>query len=190
MAVAGALKDAWGLMNGTWGMALCRRNGLTCYSGEMNSFLVWIHVLAAMAWIGGMIFLSLVLVPEFRRAGLAGERMLLFRDIARRFRVVVWLAIAVLIGSGVILLDLRGLALTEPVSWPRPFQVKLALVACLVGLSLSHDLLLGPRQAKESPTMESGTAASFIRSLFRIVPRLALLLALAVVFAAVVFVRS
>lgn len=156
----------------------------------MTVFLAWLHVIAAVSWIGGMIFLSLVLVPEFRRAGLAGERMLLFRDIARRFRVVVWLAVPLLIGTGVILLDQRGLALTEPASWPRPFQIKLVLVVCLIGLSLSHDLLLGPRQAKESSAMESGSAASFTRSLFRFVPRLALVLALAVVFAAVVFVRS
>jgi hypothetical protein len=95
-----------------------------------------------------------------------------------------------MIGTGVILLDQRGLALTEPLSWPRPFQVKLTLVACLFGLSLSHDLLLGPRQVKETPAMVSGTEASFTRAMFTFVPRVALLLALAVVFAAVVFVRS
>ena len=156
----------------------------------MNSFLVWIHVVAAMAWIGGMIFLSLVLAPEFRRAGLAGERMRLFRDIARRFRAVVWLAMTLLIGTGVILLDQRGLALTELLSWPRPFQVKLTLVACLFGLSLSHDLSLGPRQAKEDAATERKSVGPVARSLSRLVPRVALLVALAVVFAAVVFVRS
>ena len=109
---------------------------LTCYIAEMNNLLVWIHVLAAMTWIGGMVFLSQVLVPELRRAGLVGERLLLFRGVARRFRVVVWLAMPLLIGTGVILPDQRGLALTEPFSWPRPFQIKLTLVACLIGLAL------------------------------------------------------
>ena len=156
----------------------------------MTTLLAWMHIVAAIAWIGGMVFLSLVLVPEFRRAGLVGERLLLFRGVARRFRVMVWLAMTLLIGTGVVLLDQRGLALTEPLSWPRPFQIKLTLVACLIGLSLSHDLLLGPWQAKENPAMESGVASAFTRSLSRFVPRLALVLALAVVFAAVVFVRS
>lgn len=156
----------------------------------MNSFLVWVHVMAAMVWIGGMIFLSLVLVPELRRAGLVGERLLLFRGVARRFRVVVWLAMTLLIGTGVILLDQWGLALAEPLSWPRPFQVKLTLVACLIGLSLAHDLLLGPRQVKEDAATGRKSVGPVARSLSRLVPRVALLLALAVVFAAVVFVRS
>jgi putative copper resistance protein D len=156
----------------------------------MANLLVWLHIVAAITWIGGMIFLSLILVPEFRRAGLAGERMLLLRDVARRFRRCVWLAMGVLVGTGVVLLDERGLLLTDPLSWPRAFQIKLALVACLVGLSLSHDLFLGPRQVKEDSAGHEPGAASLTRSLFRLVPRLSLLLALAVVFAAVVFVRS
>jgi uncharacterized membrane protein len=154
----------------------------------MNTFLVWIHLLAAISWIGGMMFLSLVLAPLFRRAGLSGERLLLFRDIARRYRVLVWAAMALLIGSGMILLDQRGVQFTKPQSWPGPFQVKLALVAVLMGLTLSHDLFLGPRQAKEAPGTEAVTSVTL--SLVRFIPRLALLLALGVVFAAVVFVRS
>ena len=156
----------------------------------MANLLVWLHIVAAITWIGGMIFLSLILVPEFRRAGLAGERMLLFRDIARRFRRCVWLAMAMLVGTGVVLLDGRGLVLTDPLSWPRVLQIKLALVACLVGLSLSHDLFLGPRQVKADSAGHEPSEASLTRSLFRLVPRLSLLLALGVVFAAVVFVRS
>jgi uncharacterized membrane protein len=151
--------------------------------------LVWMHIVAAVAWIGGMIFLSLVLVPEFRRAGLAGERVLLFRGVARRFRVVVWLAMTMLIGTGVFLLDQRGLALTEPLSWPRPFQMKMILVSCLIAVSLGHDLVLGPRRTQEG-THEKKPMGSLSRLLSRLVPRVALLLGLAVVFAAAVFVRS
>jgi putative copper resistance protein D len=156
----------------------------------MANVLIWLHIVAAVAWIGGMIFLSLVLVPEFRRAGLVGERLVIFRAVARRFRALVWLAMALLIGSGVILLGQRGLVFTKPSSWPGPFQVKLVLVAGLVGLTLSHDLFLGPRQATESSAMQNDAVAWFTRFLFRFIPRLALLLALAVVTAAVVFVRS
>jgi uncharacterized membrane protein len=154
----------------------------------MNTFLVWIHLLAAISWIGGMMFLSLVLAPLFRRAGLSGERLLLFRDIARRFRVLVWLDMGLLVGTGVILIGQRGLSFSGVGAWPRPLQVKLALVFCLVALSLWHDLMLGAqaRQTSEAPSAQRGSA----RWLARLIPRFALLLAVGVVFAAVVLVRS
>src|SRR5512134_1899827 len=120
----------------------------------MNTFLVWIHLLAAISWIGGMMFLSLVLAPLFRRVGLSGERLLLFRDIARRFRVLVWLDMGLLVGTGGILIDQRGLSFIGVGSWPRPLQVKLALVFCLVALSLWHDLILGA-QARQTSEVSS-----------------------------------
>jgi uncharacterized membrane protein len=55
----------------------------------MMVFLVWLHVLAAVSWIGGMIFLSLVLAPLVRNRKAAPEFMALFRSAARRFRFVV-----------------------------------------------------------------------------------------------------
>ena len=44
--------------------------------------LVWIHLLAAMVWIGGMVFLSVVLVPVLKRDGAFAQYALLFRTIA------------------------------------------------------------------------------------------------------------
>ena len=58
----------------------------------MMILLVWLHVLAAVIWIGGTIFLSVVLVPVFKREPFASQKALLVRTIARRFRVVVWSA--------------------------------------------------------------------------------------------------
>jgi len=158
----------------------------------MNTFLVWLHVLAAMSWIGGMIFLSLVVAPLFRRAGLSGERLQLFRDIARRFRVLVWVAVSLLITTGVVLIVQRGLPIGDVAAWPRPLQVKLTLVVCLVGLSLWHDLTLAARTASIPQSSATGPAPVDRRAgmLARFVPRLALLFALAVVYAAVVLVRS
>ena len=73
-------------------------------------FLVWLHVLAAVSWIGGMIFLSLVLAPLVRSRKAAPEFMALFRSGARRFRFGVWGAIAVLLSTGPMLLQQRGLS--------------------------------------------------------------------------------
>ena len=48
-------------------------------------FLVWLHVLAAVSWIGGSIFLSVVLVPVLRREPFASQKTALIRTTALRF---------------------------------------------------------------------------------------------------------
>ena len=75
----------------------------------MMVLLVWPHLLAAISWIGGTIFLSLVLLPVLRREPFASQRAVLFRTTARRFRAGVWGAIAVLLFTGPLLLHQRGI---------------------------------------------------------------------------------
>jgi len=154
--------------------------------------LVWLHVLAAVSWIGGTIFLSVVLVPVLRREPFASQRALLFRTIAHRFRAVVWGAIAVLLFTGPLLLHQRGIPIADPSGWPMVLAVKLGLVTILLLLTLTHDLILGPRVGKilQLPT-ESRTR--FDQSLVLWSPwiaRFSLFFALAVLFAAVWLVRS
>ncbi|HET6674722.1 MAG TPA: hypothetical protein VFG71_05250 [Nitrospiraceae bacterium] len=158
----------------------------------MNNLLAWIHLLAAISWIGGMIFLSLIVAPLFRRAGLSGERLQLFRDVALRFRILVWAAMGLLITTGVVLVAQRDLPLGAPTSWPAPLQIKLTLVVLLLAASLWHDLGLASRN-RQTARRSAGETAVVDRTpaaLARLLPRLALMLALAVVFAAVVLVRS
>ena len=111
----------------------------------MMVLLVWLHLLAVIIWIGGTIFLSVVLVPVLRRELFASQRSLLFRTIARRFRVVVWGAIAVLLFTGPPLLHQRGIPIANLSGWPMILVAKLGLVTFLLFLTLTHDLILGPR---------------------------------------------
>jgi putative copper resistance protein D len=157
----------------------------------MMVLLVWFHVLAAVSWIGGTIFLSVVLVPVLKREPFAPQRSLLFRTVAKRFRAVVWIAIAVLLLTGPLLLHQRGIPVTDPSGWPLVLAAKLGLVAILLLLTLTHDLLVGPRVGRilQLPT-ESRTR--FECALVMWSPwlaRFSLFLALAVLFAAVALVR-
>jgi uncharacterized membrane protein len=155
--------------------------------------LTWLHVLAAVSWIGGMVFLSLVLVPVLRRDGVAAQRIVLFRTIAVRFRALVWGSIAVLLGTGLLLLLHRGIALGDDVTtWPRVLLVKLTLVVLLLLLTLLHDVVVGPRV---SQTMEIPDTArtSFDRVLVLAspwLPRVSLVVALGVLLSAVMLARS
>jgi len=57
---------------------------------------VWLHLLAAVVWLGGLLFQSHVLFPQWRKAG-GG---LLAAAAIRRFRPVAWSAVALLVLTG------------------------------------------------------------------------------------------
>ena len=159
---------------------------------HMYSTLVVLHILAAMSWVGGMIFLSLVLAPLVRSRKATPEFMALFRSAALRFRPVVWTAIGILLITGPMLLSQRGLSMTDPASWPGIVTVKLALVSLLLFLTLLHDLLLGPRVSRVSaiPESQRTSGEQMVFKTARWLPRVSLLLALGVVIAAAVLARS
>ena len=158
----------------------------------MTHVLVWVHLVAAVAWIGGMLFLSLVVVPVLKREPFAAERGILFRAIGRRFRLLVWVSVVVLLTTGPLLLSLRGEWLLGPAAWPLVLRMKLLLVAVLIGLTAVHDFWLGPRVGRLMSTSPgSQTLAENLQ--IRLSPwiaRLGLVLALGVLLAATALVRT
>jgi copper resistance protein D len=105
--------------------------------------LIWLHMFAAVSWIGGTIFLSVVLMPVLRHEPFASQRAVLIRTTALRFRVVVWGAIAVLLLTGPPLLHQRGIPIADPAGWPMVLSVKLGLV--------SGGYYRSPRRAEPAP---------------------------------------
>ena len=73
---------------------------------------VWIHILAAMAWIGGMFFLVLVVVP-WLRAGNRANAGAFLRETGQRFRSVGWSCFAILTVTGTFNLYARGVRLGD-----------------------------------------------------------------------------
>lgn len=159
----------------------------------MSSFaLVWIHLIAAVSWIGGTIFLSLVLAPSYRPLASKPDAGMLFRTSAKRFRLVVWGAVAVLLLTGPMLVLSHGWSLFEPARWPSLLGIKLSLVAVLLLMTLAHDLVLGPRVREilgKLPDQRTTSDQSILAAAAWL-PRVALLLSLAVLFAAVMLARS
>ena len=158
----------------------------------MYSALVVLHILAAVTWIGGMIFLSLVLAPLVRGRKAAPEFMALFRSAALRFRPIVWMAMAVLLATGPMLLSLRSIHVTSPASWPGIVTAKLALVALLLFLTLLHDLVFGPQISRVNviPDSQRTAGEQVVFKTARWLPRLSLLVGLAVMIAAAMLARS
>ncbi|MBI5672045.1 MAG: hypothetical protein HZC50_01995 [Nitrospirae bacterium] len=158
----------------------------------MYSTLVVLHLLAAVTWVGGMVFLSLVLAPLVRSRKAVPEFMALFRSAALRFRPIVWVAMVILLITGPMLLSHRGLSVMAPASWPGIVAVKLTLVGLLLFLTLLHDLILGPKVSRVGTIPESQRTAAeqFVFKTARWLPRLSLLIALAVLITATMLARS
>lgn len=126
---------------------------------------ILLHILAAVVWIGGMVFLAAVLIPVLRRARTTGGQYgELIHRAGIQFRNVGWVALAVLIVTGFVNLGRWGVdfsRLTSPQLWASPWghilAVKLALVATALTISAVHDFVVGPRatrKLREAPGSE------------------------------------
>lgn len=132
--------------------------------GEWYHLNVTVHLLAAMYWLGGMFFFALVGAPVLREIDSPDVRARLFQRLGERFRTTGWVAIAVLLVTGTLNLEFRGLLRTEVLAdfafWATPFGRtlgwKLVAVTTMLVASGLHDFLLGPRASR----MDAGSPAA------------------------------
>ncbi|MEW6246915.1 MAG: CopD family protein [Nitrospirota bacterium] len=158
----------------------------------MTVLVVWLHLLAAVSWIGGMVFLSVVLVPTLKVGWSAAQRAILFRTVALKFRFVVWVSVGVLVATGPALLALRGLSLLEPSRWSSVLTAKLFLVLTLLALTGAHDFVVGPRvgRIQQQPEADRTEMDRLLVAWSPWIARLSLVLALGILFLAVALVRT
>lgn len=159
-------------------------------------FSVWLHILAATAWIGGMFFLVLVVVPWLRRSPSADAGAFL-RETGLRFRGVGWACFGILALTGAFNLWTRGVRPYDFVDgdWlASPFGhsvvAKLGLFGIVLALSAVHDFVVGP-QATAALAQDPRSAQTRLwRRRASWLGRANVLLALALVAVAVTLVRG
>lgn len=114
---------------------------------------VTLHILAAMFWLGGMLFLGVVGAPVLRAVEPASLRQALFEALGVRFRSAGWVAIALLLVTGLLNLYYRGLlawsgVLGDAAFWRtalgHALAFKLAAVVLMTVVAAFHDFVLGP----------------------------------------------
>ncbi len=138
---------------------------------------VWLHLLSVVTWMGGLLFGSHLVAPRLARTGEA-ERSLL-AELLRRFRLVAWMAITLLIVTGLINLStlLRAPAVLEAGAG-RLLALKLFLALIALYLAAHRDFALLPRLLRASSPQEASRPLMTLRWFDRIV----LLLLLAILF--------
>lgn len=119
---------------------------------------LFFHVVAAIFWIGGMLFLTLVVAPFLQTIPDPGERSKIYQFVGKKYRLFGWAAIIILLVTGpVILFKLYGLspsdyfsAATHSTGFGKALAFKLAFVFIIVVSSFTHDFFFGPK-ARNSP---------------------------------------
>ncbi|MFQ5542846.1 MAG: DUF4149 domain-containing protein [Nitrospiria bacterium] len=144
---------------------------------------MWVHLIAAMFWIGGMLFFAIVLVPCLRSGLPENQRTELISRVGLRFRGCAWILIGMLLVTGLFRLYQNGIPLSQ---YGRPLSIKLSLVFILMTLSVLHDFVLGPKSIALSRTLSRPHP---LQKTVRWIARINLLVGLMIVLAAVSLVH-
>jgi putative copper resistance protein D len=115
---------------------------------------VWLHVLAAMTWVGGMVTFVVAVMPYLRRQDPAVSKAFI-AWFGPRFRVLSWTCFAVLAVTGVVNLWMRGVRLDDVLrsewrgtTFGHLLLVKLVLVAVVLAASAAHERFQSPVLAR------------------------------------------
>ena len=158
---------------------------------------VFIHILSAVCWIGGMLFTVLILVPASRDVLLRHKKGAFFALVGKKFSRISWILFAVLILTGITNLLARGYApgdLVNPLFWQSGFGgylfIKLNLFAAVLIISGAHDFYAGPRAARLMDEQPESVQTRNMRKLSSWLGRLNLLLGLGILWYAMRLLRG
>lgn len=132
----------------------------------MRMLVLWIHVLGAVVWIGGVAYQARVLLPAARRG-----QVRVFADTARRARPSTWTAIALVVLTGFYNVTTLGpLERVIESGAGLMLAAKFGLVILAVALASQRDFAHVPRLARAvAAGEEPGAALAAIAWLDRIV---------------------
>jgi uncharacterized membrane protein len=121
----------------------------------------WIHILAVSIWVGPQFFLFIAALPAIRTIEDRQTRARVMRVIVTRFGWLAWIAMGVIVLTGIS--NLFQVGGDTPLNWAsandfrygRIFAEKMVLVAITVGLTAVHSFIVGPRQLALNEQMEA-----------------------------------
>jgi len=110
----------------------------------MTNVIMAIHLVGAIALIGGTIFYLAVYRPAVALLPPRQEQAPFTGQIERRFRAIRWLSIVVLLVTGFFNLLYEGGSARIASTYGGVLMLKLFLVLVLIALTGIHDFILGP----------------------------------------------
>ncbi len=133
-----------------------------------------------------MLFLILVIMPSIRNNP---QRRQLLYAMGIRFRTVGWIALALLLITGISNMYFRGISLSEITAngYGRLFGYKICVFLLIIGISFYHDFFVGPKGVSE---IENEASRKRFVKIAKIIGQLNLLLALIAAGIGIIIVRG
>lgn len=148
---------------------------------------VFIHIVLAAFWIGGMLFLPLVILPGIKQHP---DRIAILYTTGIKFRYYGWIALVGLFITGLLNMYMRGLPFTYKFFTQSDYGTlltyKMLLFAGMLAVSATHDFVLGGKALEQ---MQNTDNRNF-KLLARWSGRINLLLALIMAFLGLVLSRG
>lgn len=155
----------------------------------MNLYLlsIYLHIIFAAFWIGGMLFLPLILMPNIKNNP---ERTHLLFHTGIKFRFYGWIALIGLIITGIINMHFKDFSfniefLTNN-QIGKLLGIKLLLFCIMIALSGLHDFYIGTKTIEQIQQNKSNST----KQLARWSGRINLLIALSIAFLGTVISRG
>jgi uncharacterized membrane protein len=118
----------------------------------------WLHVTAAVVWIGGNLILAMVIVPYFKKSVAPVERIRILTRIGKQFEPIVWICVMILFFSGLFNVFRAIGGDTEAIKlFMGTLGIKLILFLILVFLTWIHGFIMGPRLRQAVEALDPGT---------------------------------
>jgi copper resistance protein D len=109
---------------------------------------IWIHLTAAITWIGGMVFHRFVLRPAIGHISAPAKSQELLSGVLvrveTRYKTLRWLSLATLLVTGIVNLLNEGGSARMETSWGAWLMLKLLFVLIVLGLTAIQDVGMAP----------------------------------------------
>ena len=123
----------------------------------MEVFIFALHIIFASFWIGGMLFMVLVLSPYVRKLPptISTEA---YQEVGKRYSFWgTFIGLPLLLLTGLYNMNLMGVSFSDLISGSSPYistlKLKIGFYIITVILAFTHDLYLGPRSVS-NPTLK------------------------------------
>jgi len=153
----------------------------------MNSWYyisVWLHIIGASFWIGGMLFLPFVLLPGIKNHP---DRKNLLMATGLKFRFYGYIVLAMMLITGLFNISLRGINFSFDffilTRYGQLVELKIILFVLMITISLMHDLIVGKKAIEQ---MENKN----VKLIARWTGRLLLLISLVMAYIGVIISRG